>query len=81
MKTQIVLPDALAHVLKATVPLRKRSEFIAQAVETRLRALQFQRALKTAAGGWMAADHANLKTQADVNHYLAGFRKRLSSRG
>ena len=78
MKTQIVLPDALADALKATVPLRKRSEFIAQAVETRLRALQFQRVLKTAAGSWSTSQHPELRTQADINRYLARFRGRLS---
>lgn len=81
MKTQIVLPDQLADALKAVVPLRKRSQFIAQAVEARLGALRFQQALKASAGSWTDAHHPELKTQADINRYLARFRGRFSSRG
>lgn len=81
MKTQIVLPDQLADALKTVVPLRKRSQFIAQAVEARLRVLQFQQALKTAAGSWTDHNHPELKTQRDINRYLARFRGRFSSRG
>ena len=78
MKTQIVLPDELAHTLRAMVPIRKRSQFIAQAVEARLRAIMFQHTLKTAAGSWSDHHHPDLKTQADINRYLARFRGRLS---
>ena len=81
MKTQIVLPDPVAEALKVVVPPRKRSQFITEAVVARLRALQFQRALKTAAGSWTDANHPDLKTQADINRYLARFRERFSRRG
>ena len=81
MKMQIVLPDALAEALKRSVPIRQRSRFIAEAVEGRLRALKFQQALKVAAGGWTDRHHADLKSQADVNRYLARFRRRFESRG
>ena len=77
MKTQIVLPDDLAHELKAAVPIRRRSQFIAQAVESRLRLLKFQQALKTAAGAWTDHNHPDLKSQAGVNRYLSRFRERL----
>ena len=78
MKTQIVLPDDLGHALKAAVPVRKRSQFIAQAVEARLRAVKFQQALRAAAGSWTDQHHPDLKTQGDINRYLARFRRRLS---
>ncbi len=81
MKTQIVLPDDLARELKEVVPSRKRSHFIALAVQTRLHALKFQRALHEAAGGWTDKNHPDLKTQADVNRYLARFRARLRRHG
>jgi hypothetical protein len=81
MKTQIVLPDAVAEALKETIPLRKRSQFIAEAVAVKLRALRFQQALKKAAGAWRDQNHSDLNTQGDVNRYLARFRKRLSSHG
>jgi hypothetical protein len=78
MKTQIVLPDAVAETLKVVVPPRKRSQFIAEAVEARLRALKFQRVLKTTAGSWTDKNHPDLNTQTDVNRYLARFRERFS---
>ena len=77
MKTQIVLPDQLANALKAAIPVRKRSQFIAQAVEARLRLITFQQALQAAAGSWTDQNHPELKTQADINRYLARFRKRF----
>ena len=81
MKTQIVLPDALAEALKRSVPIRERSRFIAEAIAGRLRAIQLQQALKSAAGGWRDAQHAELKSQADINRCLARFRRRFESRG
>ena len=81
MKTQIVLPDTLAQVLKQVVPVRKRSQFITEAVEAKLRALNFQHALKVSAGGWTDKHHADLQSQADLNRYLARFRGRFHSRG
>lgn len=81
LKTQVVLPEELVTELKEVVPIRKRSQFIAEAVEARLKALKFQRALKTARGCWSDRGHPELKTQADVNRYLSRFRARLSRRG
>lgn len=81
MKTQIVLPDALAQGLKSAIPVRKRSQFIAEAIEAKLRALKFRQALKTAAGCWSDKNHPQLKNQNDINRYLARFRKRFHRNG
>ena len=81
MKTQIVLPDALMDELRKTVPNRQRSRFIAEAIEHRLLAIKFQKALKESAGCWTDANHPDLKTQADVNRFLGRFRARLRRRG
>lgn len=81
LKTQVVLPEDLVAELKEAVPIRKRSQFIAQAVEARLKALKFQRALETAKGCWSDRGHPDLKTQAGVNRYLSRFRARLGRRG
>jgi hypothetical protein len=81
MKTQIVLPDSVAEALKAVVPPRKRSQFITEALEAKLRALTFQRVLKMAAGSWTDRNHPDLKTQADINRFLARFRGRFGRRG
>lgn len=81
MKTQVVLPEELVSQLKEEVPIRKRSQFIAQAVEARLKALKFQRALQTARGCWSDRNHPELKTQAGINRYLSRFRSRLGRHG
>ena len=77
MKTQIVLPDPLAQDLKSAIPVRKRSQFIAEAIEAKLRSLRFRQALKTAAGCWSDKNHPQLKSQADINKYLSRFRGRF----
>jgi metal-responsive CopG/Arc/MetJ family transcriptional regulator len=51
MKTQIVLPDLLMEDLRNFVPYRKRSQFIAKAVEKRLQSIKFQKILQDVAGG------------------------------
>lgn len=77
MKTQVVFPDALSRELKRVVPVRKRSQFITEAVEAKLKVLKFRQALRTAAGSWTDSAHPELKTQTDINRYLARFRGRL----
>lgn len=74
MKTQIVLPDELGVKLKQLIPARKRSLFIAEALEKQLRILKFQKVLKETAGIWSAKVHPDLKTQTGVNRYLAKIR-------
>lgn len=81
MKTQIVLPEPLMDELRKTVPNRRRSQFIAEAIEERLRVVKFQKALKECAGCWTDAKHPDLKTQADVNRFLGRFRARFKRRG
>lgn len=74
MKTQIVLPDELGEELKQLIPARKRSQFIAGAVEKQLHGLKFRRILKQTAGIWTDKAHPELKLQADINRYTARFR-------
>ena len=81
MKTQIVLSDSLMEELRRAVPNRRRSQFIAEAIEERLRAMKFQKALKESAGCWTDTNHPDLKTQADVNRFLGRFRARFKRRG
>jgi len=81
MKTQIVLPEPLMDELRKTIPNRRRSQFIAEAIEERLRAMKFQKALKESAGCWSDANHPDLKSQGDVNRFLRRFRARFKRRG
>jgi len=81
VKIQIVLPDALAQGLKSAIPVRKRSQFIAEAIESKLRSMKFRQALKTSAGCWSDKNHPDLKNQKDINRYLARFRGRFRRNG
>ena len=81
MKTQIVLSDSLMEELRRTIPNRQRSRFISEAVEERLRAMKFRKALKESAGCWTDANHPDLKSQGDVNRFLGRFRSRFRRRG
>lgn len=81
MKTQIVLPDTVFARLKRVVPIRQRSRFITEAVQARLRVLQFQQALKVSAGSWSDRAHPELTSQTAINRYLARFRARLARHG
>lgn len=74
MKTQIVLPDKLGEELKRTIPARRRSQFIAEALEKQLRVLKSQQVLRQTVGAWTDKNHPDLRTQADINRYLARLR-------
>jgi hypothetical protein len=80
MKTQIVLPDLLMEDLRKFVPYRKRSQFIAKAVEKRINSMKFQKILQDVAGCWTDKNHPDLKTQKDINRYLGTFRERFRKR-
>lgn len=41
---------------------------------------EFQQVLEVVAGSWTDANHPTLKTQKDVNRYLARFRARFRRR-
>jgi len=77
MKTQIVLPDDMARELKALIPARKRSAFIASALEKQLKMLRFRSALRKSAGAWSDHNHPELLARDGVSRYLARFRGRL----
>ncbi len=81
MKTQIVIPDSLMDELKKAIPIRRRSQFIAEAVAERLRVLRLRNALKDSAGCWTNSKHPDLRTQQDINRFLSRFRSRLKRRG
>ncbi len=74
-KTQIVFPDHLLKRLDQVVKRRQRSDFVAEAVEEKLKRLGAHQALKQVAGIWKNRD--DLKTDADVTRYV----KRLRATG
>lgn len=50
-------------VLKETIPVRERSEFVEQAIRKELQAKRFREALKTAAGAWKRKNHSENTAQ------------------
>jgi hypothetical protein len=81
IKTQIVLPEDLSRRFKKLVPARKRSRFIAEALESRLRNLKLLADLPRIAGAWSDRNHPDLRSQEGINRYLSRFRGRLGKHG
>lgn len=69
-KITISLPAALLQRLNEIVPARKRSSFIADALEKQLEIEEFQQALDESFGSWKEQDHADMLTGADIDAYI-----------
>ncbi|MBT3267747.1 hypothetical protein HN371_11365 [Candidatus Poribacteria bacterium] len=70
VRTTITLPARLDKLLRESVPPRKRSEFIAKAVEKMLRDVELREAMAEAAGICRDEDYPHWRTPADVRRYL-----------
>ncbi len=73
-KITVVLPRTLLAKLDTYVPARKRSQFIAEAIEDRLALAEQAAAIDESAGAWSDENHPDLRTGDDVEHWLAAFR-------
>lgn len=73
-KMTISLPVALAERLRALVPQRKRSAFIAEALEERLALAEQAQALEETAGIWTDERHPEMATGEDIDRWLAELR-------
>ena len=74
VRTTVVLPEATAARLRDCVPARKRSEFVAEAVESHLRQLAFRAERESTFGAWGDADYPHLRTREDMKRHLAELR-------
>ena len=74
VRTTFVLPAETAKKLKKFVPDRKRSEFIAKAIEQYLMSITYQQAIETSFGKWKDEDYPNLRTQEDIENYIREMR-------
>ncbi len=70
VRTTITLPADLARRLKESVPQRKRSALIAEAVEELLRQVELRDAMTDAFGICKAEDYPHWRTPADVERYI-----------
>jgi len=73
-KITVTLPAALIRRLQKQVPARQRSEFVAEALEEHLTLAEQLAVLEESAGAWTEADHPELRTPEDVEHWLAQLR-------
>ena len=65
-RVQVVLPKKLAGQLRERVPARKRSAWIADAIEDRLLAEPRREAIDRAFGSWKDEDFPGLDTPEDI---------------
>jgi Arc/MetJ-type ribon-helix-helix transcriptional regulator len=73
-KTTVSLPKPLLERLKERVPARQRSSFIAEALEERLALEDQLEAIEESAACWKDEDHPELKTDEDIDGWLAELR-------
>lgn len=74
IRTTVVFPVETAEKLRELVPTRKRSEFIAEAVEQRLMQIVYRQARESSFGAWSDQDYPYLRTHDDVRRYIAELR-------
>jgi hypothetical protein len=80
VRTTFVLPSEIAEKLKEFVPDRKRSEFVAEAIDQHLHRMVYQQGLELSFGKWKDEDYPHLRTQEDVERYIREMRSNESWR-
>jgi hypothetical protein len=74
VRTTFVLPAETAKKLKEFIPDRKRSEFVAKAIEQYLMGVTYQQALELSFGKWKDDDYPHLRTQEDMERFICEMR-------
>jgi hypothetical protein len=70
-----VLPAETAEKLRELIPARKRSQFIAEAVEQHLMRIVYRQGRELSFGTWREEDYPHLRTHSDVRRYIAELRR------
>ena len=73
-KITVTLPTAMLARLDERIPARSRSRFIIEAIEDRLAIEEQLAALDETAGAWLDKNHPDMKTDADIDRWLANLR-------
>ncbi len=76
-KVTVTLPKPLLERLNDVVPKRKRSLFIAEAIEEHLELIEQNVALEEAIGAWSDVNHPDMRTEEDINQLAERLAKRL----
>ncbi|MEW5987355.1 MAG: ribbon-helix-helix domain-containing protein [Chloroflexota bacterium] len=75
LKITVTLPRGLLTRLDEYIPARRRSQFIAQAIEERLALEEQMAALEESAGAWSDANHPEMLTEKDIDDWLIKLRQ------
>lgn len=73
-KVTVTLPVSLLNRLDDLVPSRRRSAFIARAIEEQLAVVEQAVAIEESAGAWRDEDYPDMITNADIDRWLAELR-------
>ena len=73
-KITLSLPTTLVEQLKALVPPRQRSAFVAEALQERLEEAETLAVLEETAGIWSDKDYPEFATDKDIDRWLREFR-------
>lgn len=74
-KITVTLPKYVLERLDEIVPPRQRSEFITQIIEAHLVTLDQIEAVEESAGMWTEENFPHLRTEADIDQWLAKLRR------
>ncbi len=69
-KVTVTLPKGLLERLNKTVPSRKRSLFIKEAIEEHLSLVEQVAALEETAGAWSLEHHPDMGDDEGINEWL-----------
>ena len=73
-KVTVSLPDSLIDRLDSFIPRRKRSKFIAIAIQEQLALLEQLEALEETAGLWTDENYPEFLTEADIDRWISELR-------
>jgi hypothetical protein len=73
-KVAVTLPVSLLARLDDKVPSRRRSAFIARAIEEQLAIVEQAGAIKESAGVWRDKDYSDMATEEEMDRWLAELR-------
>lgn len=74
VRTTFVLPAEIAEKLKEFIPDRKRSEFVAEAIDQHLMKMVYQQGRELSFGKWKDEDYPHLNTYEDIDNYIKNIR-------
>lgn len=73
-KITVSLPRELVERLRELIPARRRSVFIAEALQEKLALEEQYNAIEEAAGAWKDEDHPEFQTDEGIDRWLSELR-------